>query len=142
MKRMRWSLILVLLIVSLGACGKESEIQGKQEKQELTQVDGKETETQIPKDTQSLEGTQSHEEMQSLEEKGSESVVEETQDVSSEKEYPGADVVEVVNLRGDVTTIYKLTDGTYMDRIDRRFTYNGTDTWTDEGGAEWNETVK
>ena len=36
----------------------------------------------------------------------------------------------------------KLADGTYMDRIDRRFTYNGTDTWTDEGGAEWNETVK
>ena len=29
-------------------------------------------------------------------------------------------------------------DGTYMDRIERRFTYNGTDTWTDEDGVEWN----
>ena len=41
---------------------------------------------------------------------------------------PGADVVELVNLRGDTTTVYKLADGTYMDRIERRFTYNGTDT--------------
>ena len=52
--------------------------------------------------------------------------------------YPGAEVVELVNLRGDTTTVYKLVDGTYMDRIERRFTYNGTDTWTDEDGVEWN----
>lgn len=64
---------------------------------------------------------------------------EESQD---EAAYPGADVVEIVNLRGDETTIYKLADGTYMDRMERRFTYNGTDTWTDENGAEWNETAK
>lgn len=42
----------------------------------------------------------------------------------------------------DETTVYKLADGTYMDRIDRRFTYNGTDTWTDEDGVEWNEVVE
>ena len=59
-----------------------------------------------------------------------------------EASYPGADVVELVNLRGDTTTVYKLADGTYMDRIERRFTYNGTDTWTDEDGVEWNEVVK
>ena len=64
---------------------------------------------------------------------------EESQDAAV---YPGADVVNIVNLRGDETTIYKLADGTYMDRTDRRFTYNGTDTWTDEAGAEWNEVVK
>ena len=56
----------------------------------------------------------------------------------SETSYPGADVVEIVNLRGDTTTVYKLVDGTYMDRIERRFTYNGTDTWIDEDGLEWN----
>ena len=56
----------------------------------------------------------------------------------SETSYLGADVVELVNLRGDMTTVYKLADGTYMDRIERRFTYNGTDTWIDEDGAEWN----
>ena len=59
-----------------------------------------------------------------------------------EASYPGADVVELVNLRGDTTTVYKLADGTYMDRIERRFTCNGTDTWTDEDGVEWNEVVK
>lgn len=36
----------------------------------------------------------------------------------------------------------KLADGTYMDREERRFTYNGTDTWTDENGTEWNEVAK
>ena len=56
--------------------------------------------------------------------------------------YPGADVVEIVNPRGDKTTVYKLADGTYMDREERPFTYNGTDTWTDENGTEWNEVAK
>ena len=56
----------------------------------------------------------------------------------SETSYPGADGVELVNLRGDTTTVYKLADSTYMDCIERRFTYNGTDTWIDEDGAEWN----
>ena len=56
--------------------------------------------------------------------------------------YPGADVVKIVNLRGDETTIYKLADGTYMDRMERRFTYNGTDIWTDENGVECNEAAK
>ena len=55
---------------------------------------------------------------------------------------PGTDVVDLVNLRGDETTVYKLADGTYMDRMERRFTYNGTDIWTDENGAEWNEAAK
>ena len=36
----------------------------------------------------------------------------------------------------DGTALYQ-GDGTYMDRIERRFTYNGTDTWIDEDGAEW-----
>lgn len=57
-------------------------------------------------------------------------------------DYPGPDVAEIVNPRGDETTVYQLADGTYMDRADRRFTYNGTDTWTDEDGVEWNEVVK
>ena len=51
-------------------------------------------------------------------------------------------MVEIVNLRGDETTIYQLADGTYMDRMERRFTYNGTDIWIDEDGVEWNETAK
>ena len=36
----------------------------------------------------------------------------------------------------DGTALYQ-GDGTYMDRIERRFIYNGTDIWTDEDGVEW-----
>ena len=61
---------------------------------------------------------------------------------AGEASYPGPDVAELVNLPGDTTTVYKLANGTYMDRMERRFTYNGTDTWTDENGAEWNETAE
>ena len=56
--------------------------------------------------------------------------------------YPGEDVVELVNLKGDTTTVYKLIDGRYMDRMDRIFIFDGVDTWIDEEGVEWNETVK
>lgn len=54
---------------------------------------------------------------------------------------PGPDVALLVNLRGDETTAYKLVDGTYLDRIERKYIFNGTDTWTDEEGVEWNEKV-
>lgn len=57
-------------------------------------------------------------------------------DDEAESGYLGADVVELVNLRDDTTTVYKLADGTNMDCIEHRFIYNGTDTWTDEDGGE------
>ncbi len=65
-----------------------------------------------------------------------------TADTGSQASPAGKDVVELVNLRGDETTAYKLADGRYMDRIDRIFLFDGVDTWTDEGGAEWNEIVR
>ena len=55
---------------------------------------------------------------------------------------PGEDVVELVNLRGDETTVYKLDDGRYMDRTSTVFIFDGVDTWTDENGVEWNKTVR
>ena len=61
---------------------------------------------------------------------------------SDEGTYPGADVVEIVNQKGDTTTVYKLVDGRYMDRIERIFVFDGKDTWTDENGVQWNEEVK
>ena len=57
---------------------------------------------------------------------------EENSESSSENEdYPGEDVVEIVNLTGETTTVYKLADGRYMDRIERIFIFDGVDTWTD-----------
>lgn len=67
---------------------------------------------------------------------------EENSESSSENEdYPGEDVVEIVYLTGETTTVYKLADGRYMDRIERIFIFDGVDTWTDINGAEWNQAV-
>ena len=67
---------------------------------------------------------------------------EENSESSSENEdYPGEDVVEIVNLKGETTTVYKLADGRYMDRIERIFIFDGVDTWTDINGAVWNQAV-
>ena len=52
------------------------------------------------------------------------------------------DVEELVNQRGDETTVYLLADGRYMDRINAVYIYDGKDIWTDESGVEWNKAVK
>ena len=73
----------------------------------------------------------------------SEEIEEENQESSLENEdHPGEDVVEIVNLQGETTTVYKLADGRYMDRIERVFIFDGVDTWTDTNGVEWNQAVK
>lgn len=67
---------------------------------------------------------------------------EENSESGSENEdYPGEDVVEIVNLKGETTTVYKLADGRYMDRIERIFIFDGVDTWIDTNGVEWNQAV-
>ena len=129
MKKYILSLISVLLAVSLCACGIRMDGQG------LNNTDIEETETQVLDELEKAFPTE-------VEEPEKEYKDDETEEITTEGNYPGADVVEIVNLRGDETTVYKLADGTYMDRIDRHFTYNGTDTWTDEDGVEWNEVVK
>ena len=49
------------------------------------------------------------------------------------------DVVELVNLAGDTTTVYKLEDGRYLDRMDRFFTYDGGENWICDDGSVWNK---
>ena len=66
---------------------------------------------------------------------------EDTESSLENEDYPGEDVVEIVNLKGETTTVYKLADGRYMDRIERIFIFDGVDTWTDINGAEWNQAV-
>lgn len=48
------------------------------------------------------------------------------------------DVVELVNMAGDTTTVYKLEDGRYLDRMNRYFTYDGGENWTCDDGSVWN----
>ena len=72
----------------------------------------------------------------------SEEIEEENPESSLENEdYPGEDVVEIINLQGETTTVYKLVDGRYMDRTNTVYIYDGKDTWTDTNGVEWNQEV-
>ena len=72
----------------------------------------------------------------------SEEIKEENPESSLENEdYPGEDVVEIINLQGETTTVYKLVDGRYMDRTNTVYIYDGKDTWTDTNGVEWNQEV-
>ena len=50
-------------------------------------------------------------------------------------------LVEIINLRGETTTVYKLVDGRYMDCTNTVYIYDGKDTWTDTNGVEWNQEV-
>ena len=58
------------------------------------------------------------------------------------EDYPGEDVVEIINMQGEITTVYKLVDGRYMDCTNTVYIYDGKDTWTDTNGVEWNQEVK
>ena len=72
----------------------------------------------------------------------SEEIEDENTESSLENEdYPGEDVVEIINLQGETTTVYKLVDGRYMDRTNTVYIYDGKDTWTDTNGVEWNQEV-
>ena len=67
---------------------------------------------------------------------------EDTESSLENEDYPGEDVVEIINLRGETTTVYKLVDGRYMDCTNTVYIYDGKDTWTDTNGVEWNQKVK
>lgn len=66
---------------------------------------------------------------------------EDTESSLENEDYPGEDVVEIINLRGETTTVYKLVDGRYMDCTNTVYIYDGKDTWTDTNGVEWNQAV-
>ena len=66
---------------------------------------------------------------------------EDTESSLENEDYPGEDVVEIINLRGETTTVYKLVDGRYMDCTNTVYIYDRKDTWTDTNGVEWNQEV-
>ena len=67
---------------------------------------------------------------------------EDTESSLENEDYPGEDVVEIINLQGETTAVYKLVDGRYMDCTNTVYIYDGKDTWTDTNGVEWNQEVK
>lgn len=156
-KKIILMLMTGMMVGSLCACGKqntevaditesvvgqdiseetEEPVQEEMIQEEMIQEETNEEEEQVPA-----------EEETTVQEKPEETVQEEVQEETgsestTEDNLPGPDVVELVNQRGDTTIGYKLVDGTYMDRIEKIYVFDGVDTWTDEDGVEWNEVVK
>ena len=104
---------------------------------------------QFPENEENIVEDQPTEEVDSdaddneIQEDFSEEIEEENPESSLKNEdYPGEDVVEIINLQGETTTVYKLVDGRYMDRTNTVYIYDGKDTWTDTNGVEWNQEVK
>ena len=146
MRKCSLGLVMVLMSISLCACGakkdtsKQSEAPSSAESVDVTEMEKKE---------ENKEGEEKEEEKKEEEKKEEEKKEEvldtEENNLSSEQEdtsYPGKDVVVLVNLRGDKVTVYKLADGNYMDRASKVYTYDGIETWTDEDGVTWNEALQ
>lgn len=117
MKNKLFWMISVIMVCSLCACG--------QQKTETMTNTGNSTEQVVASEDPSEPATAEDNNMEQTEAKDN---------------WP--DVEELVNQRGDETTVYLLADGRYMDRINAVYIYDGKDTWTDELGVEWNKAVK
>ena len=117
MKNKLFLMIMVVMVCSLTACG-------QQETGTMTNT-GNSTEQVVASEDPSELATAEYNNMEQTEAKDN---------------WP--DVEELVNQRGDETTVYLLADGRYMDRINAVYIYDGKDTWTDESGVEWNKAVK
>ena len=125
MKNKLFLMISVIMVFSLCACG-------QRENGTITNT-GNSTE-QVVASEAIVEVVQLPEE-QTMEDSNST-----TEKFENKDNWP--DVEELVNQRGDETTVYLLADGRYMDRINAVYIYDGKDTWTDESGVEWNKVVK
>ena len=117
MKNKLFLMISIIMVCSLCACG-------KQKTGTMTNT-GNSTEQVVVSEDNSEPATAEDNNMEQTEAKDN---------------WP--DVEELVNQRGDETTVYLLADGRYMDRINAVYIYDGKDTWTDESGVEWNKAVK
>ena len=116
MKNKLFLMISVIMVCSLCACGQ--------------QETG--TMTNTGNSTEQIVASEDHSELATAEDNN----IEQTE---TKDNWP--DVEELVNQRGDETTVYLLADGRYMDRINAVYIYDGKDTWTDESGVEWNKAV-
>ena len=151
-KKMILMLMTGMMVGSLCACGKQNtevaDITESVVGQDITEeTEEPVQEEMIQEETNEEEEQVPTEEETTVQEKPEETVREEVQEETgsesaTEDNLPGPDVVELVNQKGDTTTGYKLVDGTYMDRIEKIYVFDGVDTWTDEDGVEWNEVVK
>ena len=138
MKNKLFLMIMVVMVCSLTACG-------QQENGTMTGTENSSTEQVVASEENSEPATAEDNNMEQTEMKEqnqlqSDDINSDTKIFINNDNWP--DVAELVNQRGDETTVYLLADGRYMDRINAVYIYDGKGTWTDESGVEWNETVK
>lgn len=121
----------------------------------LTEKEETEADTQKKKQTGTQEETKKDEDKQTSSESGTEnkteqktegtevgSAGEESNELSDHAVYPGYSRVEIVNARGDITAIYQLDDGSFMDKQSNVYKFDGNETWYDSSNVEWNQTAE
>ena len=162
-KRTCFVIAMVAVMLSLSACqkrdlgmtkatgGSEQQTDSEREATSQNHTEKSETETAIADKVQEAETaiadkaqeaeTAMADKVQPAEGKSAEEKKENTEfRAKNETDYYGEEV-ELVNRKGDLTTAYQLSDGTYTDHEGRHFTFDGVDAWIDGNGVEWNQTV-
>ena len=141
MKNKLFWMISVIMVCSLCACGQQETgtmtNTGNSTEQIVASEDPSELATA---EDNNMEQTEAKKQNQLPDEPSMDDSSSSTEIFENKDNWP--DVEELVNQRGDETTVYLLADGRYMDRINAVYIYDGKDTWTDESGVEWNKAVK
>ena len=151
MKNKLFLMISVVMVCSLCACGKQETGTmtniGNSTEQVVASEDNSELSTAEDNNMEQTEAKEQNqlqdvivETVQLPEEPTMDDSSSSTEKFENKDNWP--DVEELVNRRGDETSVYLLADGRYMDRINAVYIYDGKDTWTDESGVEWNKAVK
>lgn len=138
MRKIRLAILVTVMSAALCACGRETtgtmRITDPGTSQTVSQTDAEEADAKTDDagaDKESMTDRANEED----------SANEDASDTAETTDPSWPDVAELVNLKGDETTVYLLADGRYMDRTSTVYLYDGADTWTDEAGVEWNESV-
>ena len=142
MKNKLFLMIMVVMVCSLTACGQQKTETMTNTENSTEQVIASEDNSELVTAEDNMEQTEAKEQevVQLPEESSMDDSSSSTEIFENKDNWP--DVEELVNQRGDETTVYLLADGRYMDRINAVYIYDGKDTWTDESGVEWNKAVK
>ena len=142
MKNKLFLMIMVVMVCSLTACGQQKTETMTNTENSTEQVIASEDNSELVTAEDNMEQTEAKEQevVQLPDEPSMDDSSSSTEKFENKDNWP--DVEELVNQRGDETTVYLLVDGRYMDRINAVYIYDGKDTWTDESGVEWNKAVK
>ena len=142
MKNKLFLMIMVVMVCSLTACGQQKTETMTNTENSTEQVIASEDNSELVTAEDNMEQTEAKEQevVQLPDEPSMDDSSSSTEKFENKDNWP--DVEELVNQRGDETTVYLLADGRYMDRINAVYIYDGKDTWTDESGVEWNKAVK